>query len=609
LSGYDEQVYDKPFDIKIWFRLWPFIKKYGWKLVAICLMMGITAFIDIIMPVYQKEAISRFILPGTTEGLVPYALLYLGIILFQALNVIIFARLAMSSEMLIGRDIRSALFRRLQELSFSYYNVTPVGYILARVMNDVNKIASQMSWGVVDIVWSLFYVVGVFVTMLIVDVTLGLMLMLLVPVIAIATVYFQKRILTANREVRRQNSKMTGAYNEGISGARTAKTLGVEDKNSDAFEKITGKMYGYSVKASLLNAVFVPVVVFCSSIAVALVLYYGGNLTLQGLMDFATFSLFITYAVSIFEPIQQFARIIADFISLQASIERVTDLLEKEPDIQDTPEVIEKYGDSFHPKKENWEPIKGDIEFDHVTFRYPDGTENVLEDFCLKVPAGTTVAIVGETGAGKSTIVNLACRFFEPTSGRILIDGRDYRERSMLWLHSNLGYVLQSPHLFSGTIRENIRYGNPDATDEQVEAAAKLVAADRVVEKLDKGYDSDVGEGGDKLSTGEKQLISFARAVLNSPPIFVLDEATSSIDTETEQLIQQAITKLLEGRTSFVVAHRLSTIRHADVILVVEDGKIVERGTHDELMEKRGAYHDLYTRQFMEELEKHSWQS
>ncbi len=347
-------------------------------------------------------------------------------------------------------------------------------------------------------------------------------------------------------------------------------------------------MYGYSIKAAILNAVFVPVVVFCSSMAVALVLYYGGNLTLSGLMDFATFSLFITYAVSIFEPIQQLARIAADFISLQASIERVTDLLEKEPDIKDSPEVAEKYGDSFHPKKENWEPIKGDIEFDHVTFRYPDGTENVLEDFCLKVPAGTTVAIVGETGAGKSTIVNLACRFFEPTSGRILIDGRDYKERSMLWLHSNLGYVLQNPHLFSGTVRDNIRYGNPSATDEQVEAAAKLVAADKAVAKLDKGYDSDVGEGGDRLSTGEKQLVSFARAVLSSPPIFVLDEATSSIDTETEQLIQQAITTLLEGRTSFVVAHRLSTIRHADVILVVDDGKIVERGTHDELMEQGG---------------------
>jgi ATP-binding cassette subfamily B protein len=608
LSGFDEQTYDKPFDLKIWVKILPFLKKYKGMVVLIFVMMGITALIDILVPVYQKEAISRFILPQTTEGLIPYALVYLGIILSTALCVIVFTRLALSTEMLIGKDIRSALFRRLQELSFSYYNVTPVGYILARVMNDVNRIASQLSWGVVDIVWALFYVSGVFITMMVVDLTLGLMLMVLVPVIAVATVYFQKRILNANREVRRQNSRMTGAYNEGISGARTTKTLGVEDKSSDAFEKITAKMYGYSVRAAMLNAVFVPVVVFCSSMAVALVLYYGGNLTLSGVMDFATFSLFITYAVTIFEPIQQLARIAADFISLQANIERVTDLLEKEPDIQDTPEVIEKYGNSFHPKKENWEPIKGDIEFDHVTFRYPDGTENVLEDFCLKVPAGTTVAIVGETGAGKSTIVNLACRFFEPTSGRILIDGRDYRERSMLWLHSNLGYVLQNPHLFSGTIRDNIRYGNPDATDEQVEAAAKLVAADRVVAKLDKGYDSDVGEGGDKLSTGEKQLISFARAVLNSPPIFVLDEATSSIDTETEQLIQQAITKLLEGRTSFVVAHRLSTIRHADVILVVEDGKIVERGTHEELMQKGGVYHDLYTRQFMEELEKHSWQ-
>jgi len=608
MSGYDEQTYDKPFDLKVWARLLPFLKKYKWRLTFICLAMCVTALIDILLPIYQKQAISQFILPKTTDGLLDYALVYLGIILAEALTIVVFARLAMASEMMIGKDIRSALFKRLQELSFSYYNVTPVGYILARAMNDVSKIASQMSWGLVDIFWSLFYVVGVFVAMLVIDFTMGILLFVLVPFIAVATVYFQKRILSANREVRRQNSRMTGAYNEGISGARTAKTLGVEDKNSDSFEQITGRMYGYSVRAAILNAVFVPVVVFCSSLAVALVLYYGGNLTLSGVMDFATFSLFITYAVSIFEPIQQLARIAADFISLQASIERVTDLLEKEPDIADSPEVIEKYGDSFHPKKENWEPIKGDIEFDHVTFRYPDGTENVLEDFCLKVPAGTTVAIVGETGAGKSTIVNLACRFFEPTSGRILIDGRDYRERSMLWLHSNLGYVLQNPHLFSGSVKDNIRYGSPNATDEQVEAAARLVSADRAVARLDRGYDSDVGEGGDRLSTGEKQLVSFARAVLSSPPIFVLDEATSSIDTETEQLIQQAITKLLFGRTSFVVAHRLSTIRHADVILVVDDGKIAERGTHEELMAKHGIYCELYTRQFMEELESKSWE-
>ena len=292
---------------------------------------------------------------------------------------------------------------------------------------------------------------------------------------------------------------------------------------------------------------------------------------------------------------------IAEFISLQASIERVMDLMDKTPQIQDVPEVIEKYGDAFHPKRENWEPIRGEIEFRDVTFRYPDGGDNVLEHFSLHIPQGATVAIVGETGAGKSTLVNLACRFFEPTEGQILIDGVDYRQRSQLWLHSNIGYVLQDPHLFSGTVRENIRYGKLDASDAEVEAAARAVSADTVVEKLDKGWDSDVGEGGGRLSTGQKQLISFARAVLADPRIFVLDEATSSIDTQTEQLIQQAIDHLLRDRTSFLIAHRLSTIRKADMILVVRDGRIVEQGTHQELLRRHGYYHDLYSKQFAEE--------
>lgn len=292
---------------------------------------------------------------------------------------------------------------------------------------------------------------------------------------------------------------------------------------------------------------------------------------------------------------------IAEFISLQASIERVMDLMDKTPQIQDAPEVIEKYGDAFHPKRENWEPIRGEIEFRDVTFRYPDGGGNVLEHFSLHIPQGSTVAIVGETGAGKSTLVNLACRFFEPTEGQILIDGVDYRQRSQLWLHSSIGYVLQDPHLFSGTVRENIRYGKLDAADAQVEAAARAVSADTVVAKLEKGWDSDVGEGGGRLSTGEKQLISFARAVLADPRIFVLDEATSSIDTQTEQLIQQAIDHLLQDRTSFLIAHRLSTIRKADMILVVRDGRIVEQGTHQELLRRHGYYHDLYSKQFAEE--------
>ena len=305
--------------------------------------------------------------------------------------------------------------------------------------------------------------------------------------------------------------------------------------------------------------------------------------------------------MGIFEPIQQIARILADIISAQANIERVCGLLEEVPAIEDAPDVVEKYGDNFVGKTENWEPIRGDIEFRDVTFRYPDGNENILEHFNLKIPAGTTVAIVGETGAGKSTLVNLACRFFEPTEGTILIDGRDYRERSQLWLHSNIGYVLQNPHLFSGSIKENIRYGRLNSTDAEIEAAAKAVSADTVVEKLENGYDSDVGEGGDRLSTGEKQLISFARAVLADPAIFVLDEATSSIDTQTEQLIQSAISHLLKGRTSFLIAHRLSTIRHADVILVVKDGKIIESGSHEELLHKKGYYFSLYTKQFEKE--------
>ena len=322
----------------------------------------------------------------------------------------------------------------------------------------------------------------------------------------------------------------------------------------------------------------------------------------ENLMDFGTLSAFISYSINIFEPIQQIARVIADVISAQANIERVTEMLETKPTIVDSPAVIEKYGDTFSPKKENWEPIRGDIEFKDVTFKYPDGNEYILEHFNLKIPAGTTVAIVGETGAGKSTLVNIACRFFEPTEGQVLIDGKDYRERSQLWLHSSLGYVLQNPHLFSGTVRENIRYGRLDATDQEIEEAAKIVSAHELILSMENGYDSDVGESGDRLSTGEKQLISFARAVLADPRIFVLDEATSSIDTKTEQLIQDAIAHLLKNRTSFLIAHRLSTIRKADIILVVRDGKIIEQGTHEGLLKKQGYYYTLYRNQFEQEL-------
>ena len=310
--------------------------------------------------------------------------------------------------------------------------------------------------------------------------------------------------------------------------------------------------------------------------------------------------MFMTYALEMLDPIQNIIETLAAFASIQVNIERLTRLLGQESDVADTPEVIEKYGDTFHPKKENWEPLEGDVAFEDVSFHYPDGEEYVLSHFNLEVPRGTNVAIVGETGAGKSTLVNLICRFFEPVSGRILIDGRDARERSQLWLHSNIGYVLQSPYLFSGSVRDNLRYGREDADDEQIWQALKLVRADEMVRKMDNGLDSDGGEGGEKLSTGEKQLLSFARALLADPRILVLDEATSSIDTVTEKAIQDAISVVIRGRTSFVIAHRLSTIQGADMILVVKDGRIVDSGTHRELMNRKGYYYELQRRQYDE---------
>ena len=601
MAAFDEKEYTQSFDLSIWKRLIPFLKRYRLAFVGMLIFNAVCASIDVVIPLFQRYAIRNFIEAETLEGFWPYAAAYAGVVLLQTLSVIAFTRNSMHIEMNLGKDLKRELFNHLQTLSFSFYNVTPVGYLLTRVMADTNRIAGMIAWNMTDLLWSIFYVGGGFGAMLFLNWKLALVVLLIVPVILALTGYFQEKILRWNRRIRKLNSRITGSFNEGITGAKTSKTLVIEDQNTNAFRKLTEEAELAGVKAARLNAVYIPLVLFFSTMAVSIVLLRGGYMVTEQLLEIATLSTFLTYAVGIFEPIQMTAANIAEFISIQASIERVTDLLDRTPDIQDSPEVIERYGDLFHPRKENWEPLTGEIEFRDVTFRYPDGGEDVLKHFSLHIPAGTTVAIVGETGAGKSTLVNLACRFFEPTSGQILIDGKDYRERSQLWLHSNIGYVLQNPHLFSGTVRENIRYGRLDATEEEIRAAAKAVSADIVVEKLEHGWDSDVGEGGDRLSTGEKQLISFARAVLADPRIFVLDEATSSIDTQTEQLIQEAIDHLLKDRTSFLIAHRLSTIRKADLILVVKDGKIVEQGKHLDLLKKGGYYHDLYSKQFAEE--------
>lgn len=601
MAAYEEEEYNKPFQLKVWAQMLPYFKPYK-KYFFITFGLNIfLAGVDILTPLFQSYAINNFIVPDTLDGICKFAIAYVAMIVGQTISVYWSVHAATSIEMNIGKDLKWAQFEHLQQLSFSYYNTTPVGYIHARVMSDTLKIAGMIAWGLVDMFWALIYVVGVFVIMFFLNVKLAFLLLLIVPFLAVITVFFQNKILHWNRKIRKINSEITNSYNEGITGVRTSKSMGMEEQNATAFYAQSSAMNQAGSRAAKLNAIYVPMILFFSTVASAIVLSKGGHMVQSQLIELGTLSVFISYAVIIFEPIQQLARLLSDLISCQANIERVVDLLAQKPNVTDREDVIEKYGDAFHPKKENWEKIKGDIVFEDVSFMYPDGKEYVLEHFNLHVPAGTNVAIVGETGAGKSTLVNLLGRFFEPTKGRILVDGVDYKERSQLWLHSQIGYVLQNPHLFSGTIRENIRYGRLDATDEEIYQAAEKVSADEVVKKLENGYDSDVGESGGRLSTGEKQLISFARAILSDPAIFVLDEATSSIDTATEQLIHKATQELLKGHTSFVIAHRLSTIRNADIILVVKDGKIIEQGTHKELLAQKGYYHDLYYKQFEEE--------
>ena len=528
MAAYEEQDYNKPFSFKTWAKMLPFFKPYT-KFFAITIGLNlILAGIDVLVPLFQSYAIDHFIALNTLKGLHIFALVYTAMIVTQTVSVYISVHAATTIEMNVGKDLKKAQFEHLQTLSFSYYNTTPVGYIHARVMSDTLKIAGMIAWGLVDMFWAFIYVISVFVIMFMLNWKLALIIMLIVPCIAVLTVYFQNKILHWNRRVRKVNSQITSAYNEGITGVRTSKSMVIEEDNQKNFRSITRNMHQAATKSAMLNAVYIPTILFFSSVAAAIVLARGGYMVQSQVMQLGTLSVFISYAVVIFEPIQQLARLLADLISCQASIERVMDLLEQQPNVTDTPEVEEKYGDMFHAKKENWERIEGDIVFEDVSFRYPDGKEYVLEHFNLHVPAGMNVAIVGETGAGKSTLVNLLGRFFEPTKGRILIDGKDYRERSQLWLHSQIGYVLQNPHLFSGTLYDNIRYGRLEATDEEVREAARKVSADIVAGKLEKGYESDVGESGGRLSTGEKQLISFARAILANPSIFVLDEATAS---------------------------------------------------------------------------------
>ena len=587
-----------------WFgikRILPFLKRYRRQIILMALFGVVGSAVDIVIPLFQSYAINNYIVTGVLDTLPYFIGLYLLTLTVQISANCFTTYTASCVEYRVGHDLKQACFDHLQTLSFSYFNQNSVGYVHARIMSDTARIGELVSWSFMDAIWNISYIAGAVFVMLKINWKLALAVIAVVPIAALLIAFSLNKLTALNRAIREMNSRISGDYNEGIAGAKTIKTLVVEDKMVAEFEADTGKMKKTSVHASRFRGLLFSSVSFFSYVALALVLWRGGIITMKQAMGIGTLSAFMSYAQGLMDPLLWIIDAFSSLINTQVNIERVTRLIDTASDVTDTPAVIEKYGDTFSPKRENWEPLNGDIEFDDVTFKYPDGDETVLEHFSLRVPCGTRVAIVGETGAGKSTLVNLVCRFYEPTEGRVLIDGRDARERSQLWLHSNIGYVLQSPHLFSGSVRENLRYGKPDATDEEINAALATVSADAVVARMDKGLDSEVGEGGDLLSTGEKQLLSFARAIIADPRILVLDEATSSVDTITEQIIQNAIGKVTAGRTSFIIAHRLSTVRDADVIIVVRDGKIVEQGKHGELMRKKGYYYSLYTRQYEKE--------
>ena len=553
--------------------------------------IAIVSVLDGVLTYVNKNIIDQGISVGNVDRMLELAKLYGGFVIVQSVMVFAFVYLAGVLGERIQYDLRKMMFDHLQSLSLSYYSQTSVGRLMSRVTSDSGRVADLMTWGLLDVTWAITNIITSVIFMAIINWRLAIIVFAIIPVLVFVGIKFRQQILVEFRASRRANSKITGAYNENISGVRVVKALGREDENLSEFQLLTGDMYRASYKAAWLSALFLPIVQIIAAVALGSIVWFGGIQSQAGLLTVGGIHAFVSYLTFMLWPIQDIARVYAEMQHSIASAERIFKLVDTKPDVHNQPNAIDA------------ETLLGEIEFDHVDFYYEE-RKSVLTDFSLKVKPGEMIALVGPTGGGKSTIVNLLCRFYEPKRGRVLINGRDYTEYTLESIHERVGIVLQTPHLFSGTIRENIRYGRLGAADELIEEAARLAGAHDFITSLAKGYDENVGEGGNLLSTGQKQLISLARAVLSKPELFIMDEATSSVDTLTEARIQKGMKHLMSGRTSFVVAHRLSTIRNADRILVIEDGKIAEMGNHTELLRQRGRYYRLYTQQFRQELEQ-----
>lgn len=588
---FEEEEFTTDFNGRTILRILSQVKKHWYWIVGFVLMITLVSVLDSYFTFLSKRIIDEGIIAENVAALRQIVTRYGSLIVVQAIGVFGFIYLAGVLGERVRYDLRQKLFNHLQDLSLSYYNQTPVGWIMSRVTSDVERVAELVTWGLLDITWGMMNIITATYFMMRINWRLGLIVFTLIPILVITAAEFKKKIIVEYRAVRKINSKITGAYNENITGVKVVKAFGREERNMREFGELTSEMYKAGFRAAWLSALFLPTVQILSAVALGSIIWYGGFQASIGNMTVGGIQAFVSYVVFMIWPIQEMARVYAEMQQAIASAERIFSLMDSAPDITNLPNAIDPG------------TIQGDIIFEGVNFQYEDD-DPVLEAFNLHVKQGETIALVGPTGGGKTTIINLLGRFFEPTSGRIQIGGRDYKELCLEAIQSRIGVVLQTPHLFSGTIRENIRYGKLEATDEEITQAAQISGADEFISGLEKGYEEEVGEGGNLLSVGQKQLISLARAVLRQPEIFIMDEATSSVDTLTEALIQSGMEKLMEGRTSFVIAHRLSTIKNADRILVIIDGKIAEMGNHKELLHQRGHYYKLYTSQFRQELEK-----
>lgn len=622
-----EENLPKKLNLKIWGRILKYaLKRTDLFIIAIISMIIVTFYDSSFVPAMNASAISLVgsssILQSSSlwdlpfhvtfiKGLWEIDINFLAFLITEGVMVIIrcvaiFINFYLTNymSMVIVVSLRKDLFDHVQELSFAYFDKRNSGWLIARMNNDTSSIGDVLSWSVLSMLWSAFELIFTIITMFSQTVKYALIVIAVIPILAIIIPLFERLILSRHRVARSAYSSYVGWLAEIINGSKTIKTLSIEGNVGEEANEIVDDLKAKRFRAGRVNAFFRPLLEFISAMMIAIVVMLGyqdignsSNDVNEIATIVATIVLFVNFVQSIFSPLEGISETFSDFMENQASAEKVEQLLDAKIDIVDSPDVIAKYGDKLHQKKENYEPFAGEIEFRNVSFDYGNGVE-VIHPLNLKIEKGTSIAIVGETGSGKTTLVNLLCRFYEPTSGEILLDGKNYKERSLGWLHSSIGYVQQTPYVFSSTYYENIAYGKLNASKEEVKEAAKIVGIDSFIEKEKDGYDTFLYDGGASLSQGQKQLISFARAILRDPALLILDEATSSIDTETEEEVQKKIMPLLKGRTSITIAHRLSTIVNSDRILVMDKGRIIEDGNHKELMEKKGAYYTLYMNQF-----------